>query len=1525
MEQSASPISPIVDRSVRLFHFLRELVAARLASVRDFSEYEDVIWLSEIPHESGWFCSCWNVDASEREQIGDDVWLRATKPKIKAPPKLTEKLKQWVNDGEVEDFRREIPPSLLTEIFETVKEKNEDGEIVERVVLHRLGEHPEIKDAHTEWIETYWLPWAEETRKLQPVQEIYGKLFALYQKQKRLGESFEIVIGLGLFTWKPEGQSPLKRHIITAQTELSFEGGRGILTVSPAADGARLTLEQDMLDVAKRPENDREVVEQLKLVADRWWDQNQIEPILRGWTNFFSSDGEYFHSLDRQAGGAEKPLVYFAPALILRKRTARTLIHVFESIVEQLKDGDADSVPIGVRSVVDTLEVDKGDSSDDDSSSNTVSQGDTEIYFPLAYNEQQKRIVDKFNSNHGVVVQGPPGTGKSQTIANLICHLLASGKRILITSQTARALQSLSEKVPEEVQALCVSLLGNDRKAYEGLEESIVGITNRYNSWDKSVNQRTIENLRKQLHEARMAQARLQADLRTLREAEVVEHQAPTGDYKGKLSGIARRLAIETDKFGWISEYATSNNIDLSDAEIGELLHLVKREEELVVRGSVLIPFELSALSTTEQFADMVDAEERSQSAAATLKELKGKKEFEKLKTLEPAKFHAIATGVRQIRSRLSKGKSHIHRWAEQVFVEVLGEKDRAWRILLQQTDAVLEKLRTSSQVVDTCRVALPLDYNTTKVLADCGILVKHLEDGGKLKGLLGKPKVVKERAYLIDQVSLDGKNITSLDEAKRLLCWLEAKQELETLQNLWDRICKVSFSTFAGTIAEFEDLSEPLREATALHSEMTSLRDQLVELGEIEIPVWYDLGSLDDFCRILEAIERSQKHEQSSLKVLEISRTLTRAYEGKLRPAQIDRLLSAIDKRNLSEYRICFFEIADLITASKELKRLRLLEESLRSISPNLLDKIKSSCNEAVWNDRLIEFQKAWQWSVVDRWMRRLSDPKASEKISREIEETRRNINRIIADLTVCLSWGHFFDRLTENERQNLIAWARNMQKIGKGTGKYVGKHRDAARNNMEQCRSAIPAWVMPIYRVAETLEPRPHSFDVVIIDEASQSGPEALFLEFIADKIIVVGDNKQISPESVGIDKEEVHQLRRKYLADLPHRDNIGVDDSFFDLALIRFPGFIRLREHFRCMPEIIQFSNNLFYAGEPMEPLKQYTANRLPPVVPCYVDGAYSEGSRKSSNPAEAEQIVQQVKKCVDDPRYAGKSIGVISLLSTSSQSHEIERRLLDAIGPDEMEKRNIVCGNPYDFQGDERDIIFLSMVAAPRDASRLATLTSERYARPYNVAASRAREQMWLFHSVQLKDLSPDCYRYKLIEYCYNPRVEPGTFDHTKVYSDVRIEPFDSLFEQRVFLKIVEKGYRVIPQLKVAGFNIDLVVEGMQGRLAVECDGDHWHGAEHFENDMVRQRQLERCGWTFWRIRESSYYRDTEQAMSGLWAALDRLKIYPDGRNKSSSDVQAVNHSSIAPTISNLQISHTVDAEVVEIQHANSTFE
>ena len=85
-----------------------------------------------------------------------------------------------------------------------------------------------------------------------------------------------------------------------------------------------------------------------------------------------------------------------------------------------------------------------------------------------------------------------------------------------------------------------------------------------------------------------------------------------------------------------------------------------------------------------------------------------------------------------------------------------------------------------------------------------------------------------------------------------------------------------------------------------------------------------------------------------------------------------------------------------------------------------------------------------------------------------------------------------------------------------------------------MNACREAIPAWIMPLFRVAETVEPKPGAFDYVIVDEASQLGPDAIFLLYLAKRILIVGDDKQTAPQHVGVTKESVDELLERHLSD-------------------------------------------------------------------------------------------------------------------------------------------------------------------------------------------------------------------------------------------------------------------------------------------------------------------------------------------------------------------------------------------------------
>jgi very-short-patch-repair endonuclease len=107
--------------------------------------------------------------------------------------------------------------------------------------------------------------------------------------------------------------------------------------------------------------------------------------------------------------------------------------------------------------------------------------------------------------------------------------------------------------------------------------------------------------------------------------------------------------------------------------------------------------------------------------------------------------------------------------------------------------------------------------------------------------------------------------------------------------------------------------------------------------------------------------------------------------------------------------------------------------------------------------------------------------------------------------------------------------------------------------------------------------------------------------------------------------------------------------------------------------------------------------------------------------------------------------------------------------------------------------------------------------------------------------------------------------------------VLVPPFESLFEQRVFNRICDRGYTVVPQYRAQGYNIDMVIIGAKTRLAIECDGDFWHGPAEYEADLARQRELERCGWEFFRIRASVFYADMASSLKKLWETLDELDI------------------------------------------------
>ena len=257
----------------------------------------------------------------------------------------------------------------------------------------------------------------------------------------------------------------------------------------------------------------------------------------------------------------------------------------------------------------------------------------------------------------------------------------------------------------------------------------------------------------------------------------------------------------------------------------------------------------------------------------------------------------------------------------------------------------------------------------------------------------------------------------------------------------------------------------------------------------------------------------------------------------------------------------------------------------------------------------------------------------------------------------------------------------------------------------------------------------------------------------------------------------------------------------------------------------------------------------------------------------NEPEADAVVDLVAELCADPDYDGMDMGVISLLGTA-QSKLIWDKLYDRLGPETLRQRRLRSGEPANFQGDERDVVIISTVVAVDPVvptSRIAAMTSNAAMRRINVAASRARQQMWVVHSVDAGTFPDGDLRGALIRHCRDGET-------TTTPSGAQLSACESQFERDVLQSILARGYqKVSVQHRVGQFRIDMVVEGPHARLAVECDGDRWHRPDVWHRDRARQEVLERAGWTFERIRGSAFYLDPEAALQPLWDRLAELGI------------------------------------------------
>ncbi|MCC6264843.1 MAG: AAA family ATPase [Bryobacterales bacterium] len=1466
-------------KAVRLVDYLLRLAQLRTKPIRDISECEKVLWLSSVPRERGCFIQAWGRD----EEHASDEWLEVQNRREPEFPTIPSECKHWTSPLTVRN-KGELP-ELLTEITRLVSNPDwcEGSDQPEAIQLtERLEDQPETLRVWERFLEDRWLPWTEEHNVWEKVHKVYSALFAIHQAQLRLGEEYELVLGVGLLTWQTPTRQRIRRHLVVADATLEFEARLGRFTIHPHIDGAKLRPELDMLDIEDQPAGAERIAKaSLAAGEDDPWEIPCVEGVLQTLVHTISSHGHYDDTLEaKNAGASTNPVVEYAPALILRKRSSKGLVEALERIREQIENGEQD-----LGEFADLAEVRSADGRDlPIATEEAAVPFEGEIFFPKPSNDEQRQIASKIRAASGVLVQGPPGTGKSHTIANLICHLLATGQRTLITAKTPRALQVLEGLVPRELRPLCISLLGSGREEHRSLESSVGGILRKNEEWNENRAQRKREDLAERLRSLREEKVKLNRQLFEVRESETHSLSIAGGAYRGTAARISEAVRRDQADFEWFTDsIPLEQDCPISGNDLQSVL-MAMRRFTLGDRRELTRIWPKS-LPTSERFAEIVGAE-----TSATKEEQDSTRGADErlaslLKEIDPHVIEDLQDALSRYRATRGSLLKAPHPWVGDALRDILAGDSILWHELSRVTKEIVASIEDLAGTADRTEIDLPGAIEARSLHEQARKLKAHLTSGGKLGWAVFRPKWVKESLHVLKTVRLFGRPCSTIEDFSVLMDATHVRIECERAWGFWKGRSERVEGPYALQLAAFKSLLDTLEKVLASEKVIVKCREAIRRCSSIDESKWSEEAEVDKVvssCRLA----LSQIRKQRAIEAIQsVEAPISRMVRKDIHPVTND-LLSAIRCRDVNKFALCANTIQELDIQHSLLQKADKHLAELRTLLPQLAISLQQSCGELYWEDRLLHIGEAWNWARAKGWLERYirkDDVPAIIKRTKQIED---EINDAVTLLASLHAWSFCFSRLKESHRRHMQAWQLSMRSLGKGTGKHAPRHRRQAQTHLNNCREAIPAWVMPLHRIWDTVSPAPGMFDVIIVDEASQCGAEALPLFYFGKKILIVGDDKQISPDAVGLPRDSVHRLMEEYLSDFLFKSSFDVENSLFDHGKLRYgTQRITLREHFRCMPEIIRFSNDLCYADTPLIPLRQHGASRLPPLEHVFVNGGYREGSNnRTINRLEAEAIVKRIISMCGDSRYDGKTMGVV-VLQGEAQAGLIESRLLDQLGAEEMAQRRLVCGNPYSFQGDERDIMFLSLVAATNE--RIGPLTKVADERRFNVASSRARDMMILFHSVNLDDLSTTCLRRRLLEFFEGTKpqqiagIEVDILERRAAQDNRHIvkppSPFDSWFEVDVALELLRRKFTVLAQHECAGKRIDLVIEGGQARLAVECDGDNWHGPDRFEEDMQRQRQLERCGWEFFRVRESAFYADRDASLQLLWPMLEERGI------------------------------------------------
>ncbi|MDD3223282.1 MAG: hypothetical protein PHX70_00980 [Clostridium sp.] len=606
-------------------------------------------------------------------------------------------------------------------------------------------------------------------------KDLYDSFFELYISIQKDNSDREILWGNYILTWENENKK-IVHPLITRELKLYFDAQNGKFLLKPCNEKYKMEFEIFKgLDIPNISEI-LKIKEQIDTGNFNFRNLKETKNLLNSIVHYLSSDinpsGEIKSS--NKIGEIFKtnqcPRIYNMPSIIIKKREHNLWRDEIVNILKQIDMGV--SIPSTVKAIVNSEKI-----VEEERTSSSFKAIGENLLFPLKSNREQRLVADKLSKNYGVVVQGPPGTGKSQTIANLICDLLAHGKKVLVTSQTGRSLKVLSSKIPTDIRPLCISLLDDDAKSLAQLEDEVRIITEKL-SLDPEILKVDILDLREKLKNCKSRQEELYKKLEQVYNVE---------NRKVSING---KLVNLMDIAKWLKENSVYSFIDddikfedkcpLTDEEFlkfNRLLSIVDNKDVLKRNKTKFIKQIPDYDDINNKIVEFKKLSRTYDDDVNNVKELylSCNKEVDYVKVLRI---------INIAKSKMDKIKGS---WLEAVMKDYyMSEIVRpVLKHVYMRSRVFIRDLSDIKRMLTVHTIKIPEEKSFDDFKADFKCIYDFILKKGTIKKMF--KKMHREYKYIFEDCSVDGNPIYRKDEAEIINLYIQCKDTEKEFMELWN------------------------------------------------------------------------------------------------------------------------------------------------------------------------------------------------------------------------------------------------------------------------------------------------------------------------------------------------------------------------------------------------------------------------------------------------------------------------------------------------------------------------------------------------------------------------------------------------------------------------------------------------------------------------------------------------------------------------------------------------------------------